>query len=337
MPAIGIIRGFGEGYIATDYVIKLIKALNRRFRSKIQYNEIPAGDYINYGCSLNEKVFSAMKECDCIYVGDMSSRANPLDYTYENLGAAFSNNIEYVCVTGLGDKAHIKVNLASYFDGGVSLRDGERSPHGCSETRVCSTYSIMNIVRDVTRKCELDRRSISFVKDGDNEYCADAFIQHFENVTMPISNFRFETYSIRDIVQEIMYSPSKLSTVFASRTFAEMALGIYASLMKDNFTFYTKYENQKAVYALRSLGNNSFSGEYLPSLCSYIVALCDLLKNQLYMDKEASHLYSSMEKALDKGFSPKESDAFVDAIITELQVPVKKYRKKQPTNRYMFK
>lgn len=337
MPTIGIVRGFGEGYIATGYIIKLIKALNQRFRSKIIIKEIPAGDYIKYGYTLSEEAFSAMKECDCIYIGDMYSRANPLDYTYQDIAASLSNNIEYTHICGINNNASIKIELASYFDGGFHLREGEHTINGCTETRVCSTYCIMNIVKNITHRCEKGRRRLCFVKDGDNEYCANEFMRNFESFTSPLSNFQFLTYTIRDIVREMLFAPGQFGTVFASCTFAETALGIYASLLGDDFTFYNKYESEKSTYALRSSKVNSYDENYVSTLCSYIAALGDMLSDDLGLNKESSQLFLAMENAMNRGVSYKESSAFINTIIEELQAPVKKYSKKQPESRYIIK
>lgn len=336
MPLIGIIRGFGEGYAATGYIIKLIKAINRRFRSKIRFEEVPLGDCVEYGSSLTNEAISLMQGYDCIYIGDIYSPSNPVDYTYKNIAYALSNNIEYTCISGFNNHCEIDVSIASYFDGGTNLRESTTNADGSVETRICSSYSITNIVKNVSRACENSRRRLAFVKDGDNEYCADAFYKSFERFVLPLSNFRLLKFTLRDICREMLFDPGQFDFIFASPSFSEMAIGIYEFVMKDGFAFYNKYKNEKAVYALRSLQTNSACGDYTPSLCSYIIAFCDMLKNEFHMEKEAGHVRKAIDYAIASGVCCETGEAFISAVIEELNRPVTtKYSKSAPKSRYI--
>lgn len=337
MALIGIIRGFEEGFYATGNIIKLISALNKRFRSKINYIEIPLGDHAKHGYFLTNEALDIIRNCDCVYMGDIYSKGNPLNYTYETIAYALSNNIEYTCISGLGEFSHIDLNIASYFDGGNAMREGFQNTDGCSETRLCSTYSMMNIVKAVSRKCEKRRRMLVFIKDGECEYCANAFFNKFKDFTFPLSNFKLMQLTLKDICMEILLHPNQFDTIFASRSFSEMALGIYHAIMNDSFIFYNKYEAEKPTYVLRSLSGNLSSCNIIQSLCSYIAAFSDLLKYEFDMHNKAVALRLAMDEALSNTeLSSCDTDRFIEKIIDELNKPVnKKYSKKTSQNRYI--
>lgn len=336
MPTIGIIRGFGEGYNATYYIIKLIKALNKRFRSRIRFEEIPCGDYVTYGSSLSAEALSAMRMCDCVFVGDFKSGANPVEFTYGDIAVMMMANTEYTHVSGFDNFSDIDVCFASYFDGGFKIREGEISVNGCSETRVCSAFTAHNIVKDVSRFCENRRRRLAFVTDGDNAYCADMFYHNFESFVMPLSNFRFVKYSPRELCRDILYDASMFDVVFSSPSFSETMLGVFEYLMKDKFAYYKKYNGERAIYVLEAVQSNSDSGDYMPSLYSYIVAFCDMIKNEFNMDKEASQIRRAMEDALKNGAKSESGEEFINEVINSIQKTVTtKYTKAAPVQRYI--
>lgn len=322
MPCIGIIRGFGEGFNATGFVIKLIKALKKRFKTKITYEEIPIGDYMKFGHSLKSNVLSDMRRYDAVFCGDFISRANPVDYTVDDIALALDNNIEYTYISGLGDNGATDCVIAAYFDGGTLLRENERNIDGCTETRICSHYSAQSIVKSVSRVCENRRRRLAFAEDSDNEYCAGMFYKKFEDFTLPMTNFHLLKFSLSDIAYEIIYDGTQFDVIFASRAFSEYAYGTYRALLKDNFTSYTKFANQRCLYYVKSLFSNSAAFQSAPSICSYIIALCDMLKNEFSLLKEADHLRNALEKVVETGASTLETAEFIDKIITELEKPV---------------
>lgn len=318
MPLIGIIRGFGEGEVATGYIIKLIKALKRRFRTKIDYCEIPLGNYIKYGDSIDSQVVAQMRSCDVIFAGDMYSRENPIAYSVNDVAMALDNNIEFACISGIGSDETIDIHIASYFDGGFALRDGVRTVDGCRETRICSTFSAMNIVRSVSSMCENSRRRLFFVKDSDNEYCSDLFYSKFSDLTLPLSNFRLFNYTISDICYEMMYDLKQFDYIFASKTFAEYAMGICRFKMQNNFASYYKFGDQKSVYTVKSINDNSPAGNYVPTMKSYIAALCELLKTEFNLNKESCALRRCMNDAAMKLPLSDDCDEFIAMIKEEL-------------------
>ena len=336
MPLIGIVRGFGEGYIATEYIVKLIKALNRRFRSSIRYELLECGDYITHGAELSDKAINQMKECDCIFISDFESKHNRVEYTSSDIAYALCANVEYTHISGFDKYAELDLCIASYFDGGFKMRDGSNTIQGCTETRVCSTFAISNVVKEVSRKCEARRRRLAFVKDFDNEYCADFFRQFFKQFVLPLSNFQFIEFSPRELCNNILVAPLDFDTVFASRTFSDTIQGIAEYLTKDKFTCYKCYNSEKTVYALHSVQSNSACGEYVPSIYSYISALCDLLKKEFNMQKEAAHLRRAVDAALAKGADCNTAESFVEEVINSLSLPVTtKYSKRPPAVRYI--
>ena len=145
MPKVGIIRGFGEGYNATFYIEKLIKALNKRFRSHIVIEEVPCGDYVEHGPEISEDCLKILRECDSVFVGDFKSNANPVEFTVNDIAVMLMANIEYTHISGFDSCSDIDVCIASYFDGGYRLREGEQSAAGCSEIRVCSAFAAKNL------------------------------------------------------------------------------------------------------------------------------------------------------------------------------------------------
>lgn len=336
MPEIGIIRGFGEGYIATKYIIKLIKALNKRFRSHIKYAEIPCGSCIDHGTSLSPEALRELNNYDCIYIGDFYSQSNPVDYEAKDIAYALSANIEYTHVSGIREKSDVDVCIAAYFDGGSKMREVSQTGEGCTETRVCSAYVISNIVKNVSRYCEKRRRRLAFVTDDDNGYCAAMFLRAFESFVFPLSNFKLTEYTSREICRDILYDPSVFDVIFSSPAFSQTVPGAFEFIMKDNFTFYKRYNSEKTVYSLHALQANSACGDYLPSLYSYIEAFCDMLNNEFNMQKEAAHLRRATEEAINLGASCDEGEKFLNAVIAALYNPVTtKYSKEPVVSRYI--
>ena len=338
MPYFGIISGFGEGEEITGYILKLIKALRKRFRTKIEYELLPLGNYSEHGFELTKEIVAKMRTYDCIFAGDMKHRANPLDFSKEDIGISLDNNISYTCIKGIDKWANVDVKIASYFDGGFSLREGLRNTEGCTETRVCSTYSIMNIVKSVVRVCEDRRRRLSFIKDGDNEYCSDLFYLHFDNFTRPLSNFHLIKFNLRDIVTDIVYEPSRFDIIFASETFAKFSQGLYLAIMKEEYSSYVKYGEQKCVYSVDALSDNAATGSFTPSLLSYLTAFSDMLRDEFGMEKEAVALNKAVYETFKKNISPCDGDLFMNSVILELDKPLTGvYTKKKVNRRYIIK
>ncbi len=335
MPLIGIIRGFGEGYYATGYIIKIIKALNKRFRSKIKLEEIALGNYMYHGAQINDEEIIKMRACDAVFAGDIYGD-NPIDYSINDISMALDNSIEYTCISGLLDYGNVDVNIASYFDGGTKLRYNTRDADGSSETRICSTHTAMNIVKHVSRTCENRRRRLSIVFDADNEYCQTLFYRKFEDFTLPLPNFHMIKYSTEEITYEMLSNPKEFDTIFASKSFMEYARGIYHFVLKDSFTAYTKYAKGKSVYYVKSLYSNSAAMDEALSICSYIVALSDMLKNEFSMNKEAEHLRFALDAVLKAGKSVSETKSFVASLIEELDKPVeRRHSKATKRNKYI--
>lgn len=331
MPSLGIIRGFGEGYIATSCIIRLIKALNRRFRSHIAYEEIACGDYIEHGGQIPEGIMEQLKEYDCILSGDFASGANPVNYTEIDIAYALSSNIEYTYVS----MADTDICIASYFDGGFKMREGKNTREGSFETRVCSAYTALNIVKDVTRLCGERRRRLALVTDADNEYCADMFSKGFENFVMPMSNFKMVKYSSAEICHDILCDIAAFDVIFASRAFTDAMLGAFRFLMKDKYASFKKYNSEKPFYAVKAAEANSESSDYIPSLYSYIAAFSELLKAEFNLKKEASCLTKALEDAIECT-SFESGEEFTDKVIELLQRPVKtKYSKAPQKSRYI--
>ena len=337
MPFIGIIRGFGEGYYATGYIIKIIKALNRRFRSKLKFEEIALGNYLLFGCEMQDEEIVKLRECDAVFSGDLNGD-NPIDYSIADIAMALDNCIEYTCISGLSDYGNVNVNIASYFDGGTKLRYNTYNIDGCSETRVCSTHTAMNIVKHVSRECERRRRRLAFVYDSDNEYCANLFYKKFEDFTLPLPNFHMIKFSLTDITYEILFEPGQFDTIFASKSFSDYAWGMYRFILNEKFTAYTKYAKSKSLYYVKGLYSNSSLADEVPSMCSYIVAFSEMLKNEFGMNKEAEHLRLALDNVLKTGKSVSETGNFVAAIIEELDKPVeRRHSKFNKGKRYIIK
>ena len=336
MPMIGIVRGFGEDAAATDCVVKLIKALNRRFRSSIHFEMIDCGDYIAHGSLLTNNVLHRIKQCDCIFVSDFESRHNPIEFTKSDIAYALSANIEYLHIEGFDNCAKTDVCIASYFDGGFRMREGNATTEGCEETRVCSAFAMSNIVKEVSRKCEARRRRLAFVKDSENEYCADYFRHFFQQFTLPLSNFQFVEFTAREFSKTFLSSPDAFDMVFASKTFADTIGGVAEFLMKDKYASYRCYNSEIPVYTVSSLQSNSACGEYIPSICCYIAALSGLLGNEFNMEKEAVQLKKATDIALNEVVNFHSANSFINVIINALNIPVTtKYSKKPTKSRYI--
>lgn len=336
MPMIGIVPGFGEGEAATECITKLIKALNRRFRSSIRFELLDCGDYILYGSTLTDAVLNKMKQCDCIFVSDFESKHNRVEFTKSDIAYALSANVEYLYVEGFNEFAEINLCVASFFDGGFRMRDGITTTEGCEETRVCSAFTMSNIAKEVSRKCEARRRRLAFVKDSENEYCADCFRRFFQQFTLPLSNFQFVEFTPREFSKSFLDYQTAFDTIFASKTFADTIEGVAEFLMKESYAGYRHYNSEIPVYTVSSVQSNSACGEYIPSICSYIAALSGLLKNEFNMEKEAVQLRKAVDITLSKAIDFQNSANFVNAIIDALNAPVTtKYSRKPINSRYI--
>lgn len=335
MSEIGIIRGYGEGWVATGYIIKLIKMLNRRFRSNIRYVELPIGDCVEYGCNLTKENVEAMRQCDCIFVGDFQSKANVLNYSVNDIAISLSNDTKYTVISGCKEYSSVNIHLVNYFDGGFLLREGEKTPDGAHEVRVCSMYSAKNIARAVCRVCETRRRRLVFVSDGDNEYCSEMFAKKFDAFAAPLSNFHFMTSKTEDIIRELMHNPAQFDTIFASDTFCEITRGIFKAKMGKNVTVYNKFLRNKPVFALRAHESNSQCGSYVPSLYSYITAFADMLSEVFGMEKEATVLKRAMDETIlyNDNF---DAENIMEQIHNLINKPLKtKFSKKDTKTRYI--
>ncbi len=335
MPKFALVRGFGEGYYATGYIIRIVKALNRRFRSKITFDEIPLGDYLSFNTTLDKEMISKLRQYDVIYIGDFETEVNKLHYTIDDLVMAMSNNLEYLCVSGVGKYANVDIEIASYFDGGFNLRDGEQNTDGCTETRICSTYTATDIVKNVSRECEQRRRRIAFVKDNDNSYCADLFFNRFEDFTLPLSNFRVIKYSVPDIVYELINTPFEFDVIFSSKSFSDAACGLCKTVLEDDFVCYRKFGSLKLVYAPKSVCNNAGSPNIIPSILSYISALSRMLKDEFVMEKEAYALNVALNDVTEEKISLYDMETFINKFIESLEKPINIKNTKKNTLRYI--
>lgn len=321
MPHIGLIRGVGEGYLATGYIIKIIRALNRRFRSKITFEEMKVGDCARYGYRLTDGAVLRLRECDAVFSGDITSKSNPIDYSVEDIALALDACVEYNIIRGLEKHSDVDVCIASYFDGGSRLRHGEETPDGCSETRICSTYTAMQIVKYVTRECENRRRRLAFVSDADNEYCAKLFLRKLLDFTLPISNFRVTDFEAENMTFEMLFNPSQFDTVFASKAFSDHARGLYKYVLGEDFASYRRYGKSKSLYYVKGMYFNATSATEVPSICSYIFAFSDMLKREFNMHKESEHILLALDMVIKSGISAFETDKFVNEFIEEMNMP----------------
>lgn len=338
VPKIGIIRGFGESEKAMGLLCGLIKALNARFRSKIEMCELPIGNYELYGTDLTGDSIAWMRSCDAVISGDIEARSNFIGYDKSDLAAALRNNIEFLYIKGLGVHSSTDIRIASYFDGGTAYRDSGSTPDGVTETRICTTYAIMNIVRFICRESEERRRKIVFVKDSENEFYSELFYKYFEDYIFPISNFYIIKMSAENISEEVLYSPNEFDTVFASKTVSDMLFGIYRFIAGADFSAYYRYEKEKSLYYVKSLCNNADFGEALPSFNCCITALSDMLEREFGMRKEAFCLRKAAALAAERGFGTDNAKEYLEEIIKELKKPMTtKFKKQKPKRVYIIK
>ncbi|MGM9552394.1 MAG: hypothetical protein ACI3XA_09095 [Clostridia bacterium] len=336
MPLIGIIRGTGEGYYSTGYLIKIIRALNKRFRSKIKFLEIPLGDREKYGYELNHEAIDKITGCDCLFVGDFSSFSNDVDYSIDDIVMALSCDTASLSLNGTGKDSSVNVCIHSYFDGGTNFRDGQKTVEGTLETRVCSAYSAMNIVKYISRKCQERRRRMYFVQDSENEFLSDMFYKNFESYIMPQSNFHLYKYEIKEICTEILRRPNDFDTLFASKTATDAIWGIYSGLLGGNLASYTFYGRNFPVYHVKSVCANLSSEGETPSLSSYIIALADMLYAEFGQAKEQASLRGAVEILTRENYSVKVGDMFTELVIEELQKKVPtKYTKRKNIRKFL--
>lgn len=336
MPQIGIVRGFGEGYNATYYIIKLIKALNKRFRSGIYFDEIPCGDYLEHGSTLSHSTLCELKKYDCIFIGDFKSQANPVEYSELDIATAMLATLEYTHVSGFGDASDIDSCIVSYFDGGAKMREVNKSADGCMETKVCSAFSISNAVKNVSRFCENRRRRLALVTDDSNEYCMDMFYNSFKSFVFPLSNFKLVKYTPRELCRDVLKDASIFDVIFSSCAFSEAVLGAFEFVLNDKFTYYKRYVGERNIYSINALQTNSACENYIPSLYSYIIAFCDMLKMEFNLEKEATWLRKAMEEAVSQGYTFEDAERFINSVIENLQQTVTtKFSKVTPIQKYI--
>ncbi|MBQ8003306.1 MAG: hypothetical protein IJ297_07690, partial [Clostridia bacterium] len=201
--------------------------------------------------------------------------------------------------------------------------------NGVCETRVCSTYSAVNIVKAVIKTCMERRRRLTFVKDSENEYCSDLFVRMFEEFALPLSNFRLLRFSIDDITREMYDNPSQFDTVFASKSFADFTGGLLRAKLGKKVSIYSKFLRSVPVYAVKAIEGNSYTENYLPSLASYVTAFGDMLRDIFGMEKEAAVLRNAVNEALNlEDYTNPE--AFFKCIEENLNNPVTtKYPKRK--------
>ncbi len=330
MPRIGIIAGRGESQESLEEILKLIKALRKRFDSDIKTAQIEAGCYELYGFELTSDAKEELRNYNAIFSGDFSGYDGRIGYTITDILLELSTDLDYTYIQGSRSFGTVDVRIASYFDGGCHNRDGKSDWDGRTETRVCSAYTAKNIVSYIVRSTWKERRmKIVFVKDSEYEFIDDMFYAFFKSSVLPIENFQLSIMTTAQVCEAALKNPSQFDTVFASPTTAQALQGIYAHIMGDDFASYHRYGRVKPLYYVKSPGESGRQNN-IPSLMSHIAALAGMLEMEFGMLKEAYWLRNAVSLALDRGFSSKNADEFVDAIIEEL---AKKMRTKLMTNK----
>lgn len=337
MPRIGIIKGFGESEKASELLCRLIKALNRRFRSKIEIREMPVGNYELYGTDLTSDSIARMFDCDAVISGDIEAKSNFIDYNISDIAAALRCDTEFLHIKGIRSRASVDVRIASYFDGGIACRDTAAAADGCRETRLCTTFAVMNIVRFICRECEERRRRLVFVKDSENEFYAKLFYKYFEDFVFPIPNFYIVKTTAADIAEEVLLSPSDFDTIISSKSVSDMLFGIYRFIMGEDFTAYYRFEREKSLYYIKSLCHNAGFGTSVPSFDCYISAFSDMIKEKFGMEKEEFCLKNAAFHAHEKGFSADNAEEYLSEIIRELDKPMTTKFKKHRSARVYIK
>lgn len=337
MPRIGIIKGFGESEKAAELLCRLIKALNRRFRSKIEIQELPIGNYELYGTDLTGDSIAQMFSCDAVISGDIEAKSNFIDYNISDIAAALRSDTEFLHIKGIRNHSSVDVRIASYFDGGIACRDTDATADGRRETRLCTTFTVMNIVRFICRESEERRRKLVFVKDSENEFYAELFYKYFEDFIFPIPNFYIVKTTASDIGEEVLLSPSDFDTVIASKSVSDMLFGIYRFIMGDDFTAYYRFEREKSLYCVKSLCHNSDFGASVPSFDCYIAALSDMIEEKFGMEKESFCIKNAASHAYEKGFSVDNAEEYLNEIIRELDKPMTTKFKKHKSARMYIK
>ncbi len=323
MPVIGIIRGTGESYVATGLVIKLIKAIRARFRIKLDVIEIPLGNRESFGYELTGEALKLIKSCDALLTCDLSDILKDIEYTNEEIAFNLNNNIKCLKIKGSGKFSMLDVCIASYFDGGFKMRDGEKSLDGCFETRVCSTQTAMDVVKAICTMSEKRRRRMCFVEDSENEFSKDLFYRYFESYILPLPNFHLYRYKSWEMLSEIFANPTTIDTIYTSLSTMDSIYSVYKNLLGKDFMAYFFYADKFPVYEVRSFCANMCFNNEVPTLASYVCALSDLLNCCFGMRKEQVHLKCALDKAIEDGFDAKNGEAFVVKIKEELKKPVK--------------
>lgn len=335
MPKIGIISGRGESQESIEQIVRLLKAVKRRYHSPISVKEIAAGSYELYGFSLTDEARNDIKSCDAVLSGDFSGYDNRIEYTISDILLDLGEDVEYMCINGTGSCGMINMRAVSYFDGGRRGRDGENTPYGRTETRVCSSYTAKNVVRSICREAALRRGKIVFVKDPENEFAADLFEAFFDSCALPMDDVTVTKAALSEVCAGVLERPGCYDTVFASKTASEALRGIYKYIMGDEFTAYQKFGRGIPVYYVESPGESSRDND-IPSLRSHIAALADMFEQEFGMYKEAYGLRTAAQRAFENGFSTHEATEFVDELICEMSKRMTTKIKKRPTkSRYI--
>ncbi len=330
MPTVGIIAGRGESQESIEEILKLIKALRKRFDSNIKTAEIEAGCYELYGFDFTCEAKEELKNCNAIFSGDFSGYDGRIGYTITDILLELSADTDYTYIQGSRKFGTVDVRIASYFDGGSGNRDGERNYNGRSEWRICSAYTARSIAAELVRSTYNERRrKLAFVRDSEYEFIDDMFCAFFKSAALPIDGFQLSIMTTSEICEAALRNPSQFDTIFASQTTTEALRGIYAYMMGDDFASYHRFGGVKPLYYAESPGESGCQNN-IPSLMNHIAALAGMLEMEFGMMKEAYWLRNAVSLALDRGFSSKKADEFMDAIIEELG---KKMRTKLKCNK----
>lgn len=322
MPGVGIIHGYGEAERETRLLAELIAAVNRRFRSRLSAIELPIGNCEKYAAELSDEAVSLFRDCGAVFLGDISARANLIDYTVSDIAALLGNRIEFLCVRGNGNHAGIDVNIASYFDGGAPCRHSRSGRDGCFETRTAPRKALMDAAAFICRECERRRRKVVFVKDSENEFLADMFYKCFEDFIFPISNFYVIKTEARDICEDALFMPEDFDVIVASKTTTEALYGVYSFIMGEDFNAYYRFAGSKSVYFVPSLRGGAAFGRNVAAFDSCVTALGDMLENEFSMKKEAFCLRTAAAAAAENGFASGNAEEYLREIIKELGKPM---------------
>lgn len=302
---LGIIKGVEESEEALSFAESILRALNRRFRSKIEFSILPMGNCEVFGGELSDEALKELGKCDVLLSGETDSDESAVNYTFDDILVRLSCDYEILFIKNA--KENREIQIISYYGGG--FYNGAENEDRFEKRLFSSRKAAEPAARLCRESCGRGRR-ILLIKDSENEFYFEMFVSRVKNAAIPYENFFIETVSARQFFASFESMFYNFDTIFASKTTSDAIYGVSRALLGEDFIRCSVYKGEKTLYKLST--ENEKCGAALIKSCAE--ALAKLLENELLMKKEAFALRLAVSDASFDSAATLEPEQYMEKI-----------------------